>query len=317
MTTAESPGRRLAVVGLGRMGMAVARRLMDAGHEVHGHDTAPDARARAAATGVHVHEDCAGAVGGAVMVITFLPSASVVEAVAPELLGRAARGTVWLEMSSSDPALTRILAQRAAAHGVDLLDAPVAGGVAGAENGTLTIMAAGPAQLLSRARPVLAVLGTRIIHVSERPGDGDAAKAINNLLAAANLVLATEGLLLGLAEGLEIEVLLEVLNASSGGSFATRVQLPNFALTGSYDARFTVGQYAKDLGVALEMARRRGLRLDMSFRAQELWDGLTWAGHGDADYTRIAPILADAADLPWPTTRASTPADAQADGSGT
>ncbi len=310
-------GRPLAVVGLGRMGMAVAQRLMDAGHEVHGHDTAPDAQTRAAASGVHVHDDCAGAVAGAAIVITFLPSASVTEAVAPGLLDSAGNGTIWLEMSSSDPALTRILAERAAAQGVDLLDAPVAGGVAGAENGTLTIMAAGPAHLLSRARPVLDVLGTRIIHVSERPGDGDAAKAINNLLAAANLALATEGVLLGLAEGLDVEVLLEILNASSGGSFATRVQLPTFMLTGGYDARFTVAQYAKDLGVALEMARRQGLRLHMSARARELWDALAREGHDGDDYTRIAPILAGATGLRWPTPRAPTPTEAQADGSGT
>jgi len=232
MTRPVSWPPRIAVVGLGRMGTAVARRLLDAGHEVSGHDSEPEARSRAAVLGVEVADGNPAAVAGAAVVITLLPSASVVELVAPELLAGAASGTLWVEMSSSDPALTRELAKRASAQGVEMLDAPVAGGVAGAEQGTLTVMAAGPGPLLERARPVLDVLAGRIIHVSERQGDGDTAKAINNLLAAANLAQATEGLLLGLAEGLDVEVLLEVLDAGSGGSFATRVQLPTFALTG-------------------------------------------------------------------------------------
>ncbi|WP_432038872.1 NAD(P)-dependent oxidoreductase [Streptomyces cucumeris] len=294
---------RVAVVGLGRLGAAVAGRLVDAGYRVSGFDPSARATAGAEARGVRTGASCAEAVRGATTVLTVLPDAAVVSAVAPEILAAMEPGACWLEMSSSHPEVTRGLAEEAEERGIALLDVPVAGGVAGAEKGVLTVMAAGPAPLLERVRPVLEVFGERIIHVSERPGDGDIAKTINNLLAAANLATASEGLALGLAEGLDLDVLLEVLNAGSGTSFATTAQIPRFARAGRYTARFTVGQYAKDAQVALDLADRRGMDPAMLSRARDLWQSLADGGHADEDYTRITPLTAGAAGVRWPAPR--------------
>jgi 3-hydroxyisobutyrate dehydrogenase-like beta-hydroxyacid dehydrogenase len=283
----------------------VSGRLLAAGYRVRGHDVSAGARAAAAEAGVDVRDGLASAVEDAAVVISFLPDAGVVGAVADDVLAAATAGTVWLEMSSSHPDTTRSIAERAGEKDVRFLDAPVAGGVAGAENGTLTIMAAGPAGHLADAAPVLEIMGGKIIHVSERPGDGDLAKVVNNLLAAANLALAAEGLALGLAEGLDVEVLLEVLNASSATSFATRTQIPRFALTGRFDARFTTGQYSKDADVALDVARRRGLDLTLAGCAGALWRDLT-AKHGQEDYTHILEWAAENAGATWPTPRRET-----------
>ncbi|MGH3696135.1 MAG: NAD(P)-dependent oxidoreductase [Pseudonocardiaceae bacterium] len=299
----EHAAQPIAIIGLGRLGTAIAQRLLDAGYPVSGYDVSAAATANAASIGVRTQDRCGEAVSGAQTVITVLPDAQVVAAVAPQILDAAERDSCWLEMSSSHPAVTRELAERGAARAVSLLDIPVAGGVAGAEQGTLTVMAAGPGPLLARVRPVLEVFGERIIHVSERPGDGDIAKTINNLLAAANLAAASEGLALGLAEGLDVEVLLDILNASSGMSFATQVQIPRFALAGAFNARFTVGQYAKDSRVALDLAQRRGLSPAMLMCARDVWQSLADAGHAGDDYTQITTLFAEAAGVAWPTPR--------------
>ncbi|GGK82128.1 NAD(P)-dependent oxidoreductase [Mangrovihabitans endophyticus] len=306
MTAAAAP---VAVLGLGHMGRAVSGRLLAAGHVVRGHDVSAGARKAALEAGVDVCNGLPAAVDNAAVVISYLPDAGVVGDIADAVLSAARPGTIWLEMSSSHPDTTRAIAERAGQKGVRFLDAPVAGGVAGAENGTLTIMAAGPAEHLAAVMPVLEVMGQKIIHVSGRAGDGDLAKVINNLLAAANLALAAEGLALGLAEGLDVEVLLDVLNASSATSFATRTQIPRFALTGRFDARFTTSQYSKDADVALDVARRRGLELPLAGRAGTLWRDLT-AAHGSEDYTHIVEWVAETAGTAWPTPhRASTEAD--------
>lgn len=298
-------GAPVAVLGLGHMGRAVSGRLLAAGYPVRGHDVSAGAREAASEAGVDVRDGLAAAVESAAVVISYLPDARVVGDIVDDVLSAAAAGTIWLEMSSSHPDTTRAIAERAEQKGVRFLDAPVAGGVAGAENGTLTIMAAGPAGHLADAAPVLEVMGGKIIHVSDRPGDGDLAKVINNLLAAANLALAAEGLALGLAGGLDVEVLLDVLNASSATSFATRTQIPRFALTGRFDARFTTGQYSKDADVALDVARRRGLDLPLAGRAGTLWRDLT-AEHGAEDYTHIVEWVAESAGTTWPTPRCGT-----------
>ncbi|CAM5644827.1 3-hydroxyisobutyrate dehydrogenase OS=Streptomyces fumanus OX=67302 GN=mmsB PE=3 SV=1 [Streptomyces fumanus] len=290
----------IAVVGLGRLGATVARRLVEAGHRVSGFDVSADAAGHARGLGVQVAGSCPEALRGAETVITVLPDAAVVEAAAPEILAAAEPGSCWLEMSSSHPETTRALAARAAEHGIALLDIPVAGGVAGAEKGVLTVMAAGPAALVERTRPVLEVFGQRIIHISERPGDGNVAKTINNLLAAANLAAASEGLALGLAAGLDVDILLDVLNASSATSFATTTQIPTFARAGEYSARFTIGQYAKDARVALDVAHRHGMEPAMLTRAHDLWNALADDGHAGEDYTRITPLTAEASGVEWP-----------------
>src|SRR4051794_16466479 len=195
-------------VGCGRMGGPMARRLLAAGAEGRAYDVDERALRAVVDAGEQPAASARDAARDAPVVVTMLPDPPVVDRAArgPEgLLAGLGDGALWVEMSSSRPATTQALAAAAAERGAALLDAPVSGGVAGAEAGTLPIMLGGPAALVDRARPLLAELGESLVHVGDRPGDGDAAKTINNMLSATNLAAAAEGLAMGMRAGLDPE----------------------------------------------------------------------------------------------------------------
>src|SRR3954447_12783433 len=177
----------VGLVGCGRRGGRMARRLLAAGADVRAFDVDERALRGAADAAASIAASPRGAADGAAVAITMLPDPPTVDRAArgPDgLLAGLRDGALWLEMSSSRPATTRALAEGAPERGAALLDAPVSGGVAGAEAGTLTIMLGGPAALVERASPLLEELGRSLVHVGDRPGDGDAAKTINNMLSA-------------------------------------------------------------------------------------------------------------------------------------
>jgi 3-hydroxyisobutyrate dehydrogenase len=292
--------QQVGFVGLGRMGLPMACRLVSAGHHVKGFDVSRDATAAARAQGVQVCSSAAAAVAEAQLVITMLPDPPAVEAAAHGpggvLEGLGARA-VWLEMTSSDPAVTGALSEAAAERSVALVDAPVSGGVLGAREGTLAIACAGPEAAFATARPVLDALGNHIFHVSEQPGHGDLAKTINNLLSAANLMLAAEGLALAMSLGLDPARLIEYVNASTGGSNATQFKVPRYVLSGAFDAGFTLGQYLKDLRIASAVAERQDLDLAIGRHAVELWKELTEAEGPGEDHTVLFRLVAERAGV--------------------
>ena len=289
---------RVGFVGCGRMGGPMARRLLAAGAALRAFDVdqgALDAVVDAGAARATSPEDAAR---GAAVAITMLPDPPVVEGAArgPEgLLAGLGDGALWLEMSSSLPATTQALAEAAAERGAALLDAPVSGGVAGAEAGSLTIMLGGPAALVARARPLLETLGESLVHVGDRPGDGDAAKTINNMLSATNLAAAAEALAMGMRAGLDPERLVDCVNGGTGASHAMRNKVGGQVLTGKFGSRFTLGQYLKDLGIARCVAEEHGVPAPVNAAAHAVWSAHAARGAADADHTRlVALILADA-----------------------
>jgi 3-hydroxyisobutyrate dehydrogenase-like beta-hydroxyacid dehydrogenase len=288
----------IAFVGCGRMGGPMARRLLEAGHPVRAYDVddaALDAVAQAGAQRATGPRDAVRAVEVA---ITMLPDPAAVERAArgPDgLLAGLAEGALWLEMSSSRPATTRALAEAAAERGAALLDAPVSGGVAGAEAGTLTIMLGGQAALVDRARPLLEELGGSLVHVGERPGDGDAAKTINNMLSATNLAAAAEALAMGIRAGLDPARLVACVNGGTGASHAMEKKVGGHVLSGTFASRFTIGQYAKDLGIARGLADDHRVPTPVNGAAHAVWTAQAARGHADDDHTRlVALLLADA-----------------------
>jgi 3-hydroxyisobutyrate dehydrogenase len=293
---------RIAFVGLGRMGLPMADRLVRAGHDVKGFDVSAEATAAAREQGVGISTTAAAAAAETELVITMLPDPPAVEAAAHRpggvLEGIGAR-TVWLEMTSSDPAVTLALSDAAGERSVALVDAPVSGGVPGAREGTLAIACAGPEEAFIAARPVLDELGDRIVHVSERPGDGDLAKTINNLLSAANLLVAAEGVALSMSVGLDPARLVELVNASTGASNATEVKVPRYVLTGAFDAGFSLGQYLKDLRIASTVAERQDLDLTMATQAAALWKEHAEAEGPDADHTLLFRLVAERTGVRW------------------
>jgi 3-hydroxyisobutyrate dehydrogenase len=293
MGTVESSGV-IAFVGCGRMGGPMARRLLDAGHAVRAYDTDERALRAVATAGAARTTSPQDAVRAAEFAITMLPDPPAVEAAARATDGVLAglrEGALWLEMSSSRPATTRELAEAAADRGAALLDAPVSGGVAGAEAGSLTIMLGGPEALVARARPLLEQLGESLVHVGDRPGDGDAAKTINNMLSATNLAAAAEALAMGIRAGLDPERLVDCVNGGTGASHAMRNKVGGQVLTGRFASRFTVGQYLKDLAIARGLADEHRVPAPVNAAAHALWMSHAARGAADADHTRMVELL--------------------------
>jgi 3-hydroxyisobutyrate dehydrogenase-like beta-hydroxyacid dehydrogenase len=292
-------GRTIAVVGWGRMGGAMGPRLIEAGNRVTAVDVDERARVAAQRSGARIADNPAAAARACEFIITMLHTPAAVRDVAGEedgILAGIQPGALWLEMSSSLPRLTSELAAAVTDRKATLVDAPVSGGVKGAREGSLTIMVGAPSDAMNRARPLLEVLGSRIVHVGDRPGNGDLAKTVNNMLSAANLAAAAEGLALGISGGLEPAQLLEVINGSTGASNATHVKIPNYVLTGDYDAGFSIAQYVKDLDIALDCASDFEISLTLLAEAQRVWAAAA-ASHGEDDHTRIVPYIWDSMEV--------------------
>jgi 3-hydroxyisobutyrate dehydrogenase len=312
-----APGQVIGFVGLGNMGIPMARRLVAAGYQVRGFDTSAEARRSFAGIG---SSDAGGgitavaelsAVGdGAAAVILMLPDSNIVERV---LLGRLASeqeptqgsagggllaslpaGATVIDMSSSDPARTQVLAPLLAAADVTLLDAPVSGGVAGARAGTLAVMVGGPADAFGRFEPMLGAIGSRVVHAGDT-GAGHAVKALNNLMSAANLLVASEALIAGRRFGLDPAVMLEIINAASGRSTATETKWPNFVLTEKYDSGFTIRLMVKDIRLALGIEQATGTPAAASAAVVAAWEAALADLPPDTDQTAIARWLSERA----------------------
>jgi 3-hydroxyisobutyrate dehydrogenase len=284
------PGSKVAFIGLGRMGLPMAGRLLAAGYRVSGHDAAEAALAAFAdLEGAVAAGSAQEAAAGADAVVLMLPSSSVVDAVlvGGGLLDALDPGVALIDMSSSEPLATRALAQRASERGIELIDAPVSGGVRGAIDGTLTIIVGGSDQAVAECRPLLEALGATIRHVGP-VGCGHALKALNNLLSAVHLLASCEALAIGRSFGLDPQVLVETINVSTGRSASTERKLPQFILTESYDAGFALTLMVKDMGIAVSLAEQLGIEPDLGARALELWQQAAGALDAGADHTEIA-----------------------------
>ncbi len=285
--------RRIGFIGLGKMGGPMARRLLRAGHAVVAHDIRPDAVAAACRDGAEAGATCAGVAAQADVVITMLPDARAVERVVYDdgLVHALRSGQILLEMTSSRPSTTRRVAADLAPKGVRVLDAPVSGGVRGATDGTLCIMAGGPADVLDACRPILDCFGRDIVHVGDSPGDGDTAKTINNLLSATTTWSALEGIVLGIRAGLDPGRLLAAVNRSTGRSYTTEMKIPRYVLPRRFDAGFTVGQYMKDLDICLDLADDLAAPLPLGSVVRLLWRIAVSEGMADLDHTALVTLL--------------------------
>jgi 3-hydroxyisobutyrate dehydrogenase len=278
-------------VGLGRMGSPMASRLAAAGYTVRAFDVTPglaehlaSGDARIAAT-----TDAAAVASGASVVILMVPNSDAVDDV---LIGRGlldamgGTGTV-IDMSSSEPGRTVELARRATQAGVTLIDAPVSGGVRGAERGTLTIMVGGADAEVAAVTPILEQLGSTIRHAGG-VGAGHAVKALNNLMSGAHLLASSEAIVAGERFGLDPALMLEIVNGSSGRSGSTENKWPNFVLPETYDSGFGLGLMVKDMSIALSLIEATGTSDGISRRAVDVWRAAAAELPPDADHTEIA-----------------------------
>jgi 3-hydroxyisobutyrate dehydrogenase-like beta-hydroxyacid dehydrogenase/alkylhydroperoxidase/carboxymuconolactone decarboxylase family protein YurZ len=287
------PEGRVAFVGLGNMGGPMAKRLVVAGYDVVGFDPAGDARRSVVDAGGRVASSAADAVKGARTVILMLPSSAVVESVLSdaEVLHALVPGAVVVDMSSSEPMSTRRLAAGLAARGIPLVDAPVSGGVKGAVAGRLTIMAGGAEADVERISSLLAHLGT--VRRAGEVGAGHALKAINNMLSAVHLLATAEGVAAGQRFGLDPEVMISMINTSSGRSGSTENKFPNYVLPKTFDSGFALSLMVKDMRTAAGLADDLGVPTPLGTRAVELWAEADAELGPGADHTEIARWVLD------------------------
>jgi 3-hydroxyisobutyrate dehydrogenase len=265
---------RTAFLGLGAIGTPMARHLAAGDHDlIVWNRTAARAAAFGEAHGARVAASPAAAAADRDVVITCLPTSREVEALLDGeegLLATLASGATLLDCTSGDPATSRRIAQRLAERGVRFVDAPVSGGVSGAEAGALTVMCGGDADDVARVRPVLEAFGQRIVHAGP-VGAGHALKAVNNALLALHIWGAAEGLAALARSGVAPELALEVINASSGRANATENLFPQRVLTGAFPRTFRAALLDKDVGIAAGLARDAQVPSPLLQLTAELW----------------------------------------------
>ena len=253
---------QVAFLGLGAIGWPMARRVADAGFELTvWNRTAARTRDFAAATKARAATSPADAVRGAEVVVTCLSTSKHVVSLldgADGLLAGLARGALFVDCTSGDPATSARIAERLAAQGVAYIDAPVSGGTSGAEQGTLTVMVGGDRAALDRARPVLASFGKKILHCGG-VGAGDAVKAMNNAMLAIHVWSTGECLAALSRMGVDPRVALDVVNASSGRSNTSENLFPQRVLTRAFPRTFRLALLDKDLGIAAAVAREQNV----------------------------------------------------------
>lgn len=284
----------LAFLGLGAIGTPMARHLAIPGFSLAVWNRTPaKAAAFAAAHPARAATTPAGAARGAAFVVTCLPTSREVEALldGPDgLLAGMASGTLLIDCTSGDPATSQRIAARCAERGIGFIDAPVSGGVVGAENGTLTIMVGGDAALLERAMPVLKAMGEKIVHCGA-VGAGDALKAVNNALLAVHIWSAAEGLLALSRAGVTPAVALDVINASSGRSNSSMNLFPERVLTRAFPRTFRLALLDKDVMIAAQVARDEKVPSPLIQLTAELFRAAHGALGEEADHVEAVKYL--------------------------
>lgn len=278
---------RVGFIGLGMMGTPMAQRLLAAGCSLTIQDANPAREEALLALQPAVRRAAGpGDFSGCSCIFTMLPDSEIVDRVVLALLPHLAPGSTVVDMSSADPARTRLLGERLKDAHVDLLDAPVSGGVKKAAVGKLAIMVGGAADVLARVKPLLKAMGEAITHVGPI-GAGHAAKALNNYVSAAALIATAEAIHVAAAFGIDREVLVEVLDASTGRNNTTQNKARQFMLNGAFDSGFSLALQAKDVAIAASLGRR----LEMPMRLAEQVDEITRAAARSlgptADHTEL------------------------------
>ena len=279
---------QLGFIGLGNMGQPMGGRLIEAGHSLVVFDTdraAVDALVRLGAQAASSPRDVADRVE---TVLASLPTPDVVLTVATGAGGVIEGGKVscFVDLSTTGAGMARRVAVALAARNIEQVDCPVSGGVAGAQKGTLAVMASGPRARIERLHDVLSVFG-RLFTIGEQAGAAQTMKLINNLLSATALAATTEAVAMGVKAGLDPAIMIDVINAGTGRNTASMDKFPKAILPGTYDAGFATGLMVKDVRLCLDEATALGLPMDVARAVATIWE-ITFSEIGpDKDFTTI------------------------------
>ncbi|MFJ2770576.1 3-hydroxyisobutyrate dehydrogenase [Streptomyces sp. NPDC087300] len=290
--------RTIGFIGLGHMGGPMAANLVKAGHQVLGYDLMPELLDQAVGNGVTAAGSAAQAVATADVVITMLPAGRHVLGLYRDegLLAAARPGTLFVDCSTIDVADARAAHEAAVAAGMRALDAPVSGGVVGAEAGTLTFMAGGGGTEFDEADALLAVMGKKAVHCGG-PGAGQAAKICNNMILGISMIAVSEAFVLGESLGLSHQALFDVASTASGQCWALTVNcpvpgpVPASPANRDYRPGFAAPLMAKDLGLAASAARAGGVPTELGLKAAELYAAYAEADGTDQDFSGIVTTM--------------------------
>lgn len=279
-------------IGLGRMGGAMARRLIDAGHQVVVYDPSAAASQALAACGATVAPSARAVADAAPIVFLSLPNPQIVTEVVLGAQGirDGKRLKICVDLSTSGPDTAAKLAAGLAERHIASLEAPVSGGIKGAREGTLSLMVAGPEATWEQLQPLLKVFG-KPFFMGVNPGAGQTMKLVNNLLGACAIAITAEGMTLGAKAGLDPARMIEVLNVSSGRSGATQDKWPRSVLPRTFDFGFAAGLCLKDVRLCLAAAEALGVPLGVGSAVCELLSRTVSTLGADADFTAMAKIV--------------------------
>ncbi len=288
----------IAFIGLGNMGGGMAANLARAGHDVRAYDLSVEAMDKAKTSGCLSATSAVAAIEGAEIVVTMLPAGKHVEAVyADAVFGTAAPNTLLIDCSTIDVATAKRVAEAAQTKGLVAVDAPVSGGIAAANGGTLTFMVGGSEAGFERAQVILESMGKAVIHAGAN-GAGQAAKICNNMLLGASMVATCEAFLLAEKLGLDAQKFFDISSVSSGQNWSMTTYCPvpgvgpETPADHGYEGGFAAALMLKDLNLAVEAARESGAEIPMGDRAAALYQAYADAGQGGADFSGIIRMLA-------------------------
>lgn len=285
-------GQILGFIGVGRMGGPMSGRLLDAGYRLCVYDSNPEATKPLVARGAQLAKSPAEVASSSDIVFLSLPTPPIVTSVVlgPNGVSQGNAVKTVVDLSTSGPSAATTIAKALGERQITWIDAPVSGGVPGAEKGTLAVMVSGPKETADAVDPILRVFG-KTFYTGDKPGLAQVAKLGNNLLAAAAIVLSSEALAMGMKAGLDPKVMVDIINAGSGRNSATQDKFPKSILTGTFDYGFATALSYKDVRLCVDEAEALGVPMVAGAVIRQML-AVTNAKYGpDSDFTSIAKVI--------------------------
>lgn len=286
---------RLGIIGLGNIGGAIARNLLEDGHELAVHDTDKGRVEELAGAGATPASDAADLAARSDITFLSLPTPDVVDVVAADWLRGASSGDVLVDLSTSSPARARALGARVRAADCALLDAPLTGGAPGAQTRMLMFMVGGEPEVFERVRPIFEKLGRATFHLGEQ-GLGMAAKLVNSAIAFSATWASLEALALGTSAGIDLRALVDMLRTGGAGNFYIDRMVEGIGTRGA-PTQFALELAAKDASLMLELGREKGVPTPVLAQIEQVLVSAIGAGLGNADWSELPALLERQASL--------------------
>lgn len=291
--------KNIGFIGLGTMGKPMAMNLLKAGYPVTVYDINSEPMQELQAKSARIEKQCKEVANQSDVIITMLPKSEDVEkAILGEngVMEGAKANSIVIDMSTIDPSISQRISKSLAGKKIKMLDAPVSGGQIGAVNGTLTIMVGGEEGTFNECADIFKAMGQKIFYCGQS-GNGEVVKIINNLLGGINMVATAEALALGVKAGADFKTLFEVINTSSGQNFMMQTYSARKAFKGDFEPGFMAELIAKDLGLAMNLAKEEKYPLFIGSIAHQFYSNILAVGLGRKDYSVTVKVAEELANV--------------------